>query len=53
MVFNVNIFSRSLAFIVDNFVFLKVGVRFNIIFMQNSAVLHEIVQSYKKILISF
>ena len=53
MVFNVNIFSGSLAFIVDRFVFLKVGVRFNIIFMQKSAVLHEIVQSHKKILISF
>ena len=53
MVFNDNIFSRILASIVDRFVFLKVSVCFNIIFMQNSAVLHEIVQSYKKIVISF
>ena len=46
-------FSRSLAFIIDRFVFVKVSVCFNIIFMQKSAVLHEIVQSTKKIVISF
>ena len=45
--------SRSLAFIVDRFVFVKVSVCFNIIFMQKSAVLHKIVQSHNKILISF